>query len=95
MIEVVSLSVTAVSVLFGIYTYYQDYSRKKKIDTLEAYQLLQKTVLDPINKWLPSKIRSATEDKTSDDYKTLSGYLAEIERFCIGVNKGIYDLKMD
>ena len=47
--------------------------------------------MSKINKWLPSEIKKATENKISEDYKELSGYLAEIERFCVGINEGIYD----
>ena len=40
---------------------------------------------------MPSEVKGAAEDRRSDEYKELSGYLAEIELFCLGINQGIYD----
>ena len=91
MVEQITLLITAASVVFGAYTYYRDSKRKTKQDTLEAYTDLQRSTLSKINLWMPSEIKEATEDKKSDGYKELSSYLAEIERFCIGINEGIYD----
>ena len=91
MVDEIALGVSAATLVFGVITYYRDSKRNAKKDTLEAYQLLQETTLSKINLWLPSEIRKATEDKKSDAYKELSGYLAEIERFCVGINVGIYD----
>ena len=91
MVEQITLLITAASVIFGAYTYYRDSKRKTKQDTLEAYTDLQRSTLSKINLWMPSEIKEATEDKKSDGYKELSYYLAEIERFCVGINEGIYD----
>ena len=91
MVEQITLLITAASVVFGAYTYYRDSKRKTKQDTLEAYTDLQRSTLSKINLWMPSEIKEATEDKKSDGYKELSAYLAEIERFCVGINEGIYD----
>lgn len=77
--------------IFGVWTYFQDRKRSRKKDTLDAYDVLQKETFDKINTWLPSEIKQAVEDKKSDEYKELSGYLANIDRFCIGINEGIYD----
>ncbi len=90
-IGAVANAATAIGLGFAGFTYFRDSKRKAKQDTLEAYSRLQRETLSEINKWLPSEIKKATEDKTSDAYKELSGYLAEIERFCCGINEGIYD----
>ena len=82
---------TAASVIIGIFIYKRDSKRTAQKDTLEAYSNLQHSALSKINLWLPSEIKEATEDKKSDAYKELGGYLAEIERFCTGINCGIYD----
>lgn len=57
----------------------------------EAYERLQAETLSKINHWMPSEIKKVSQDRKSDAYKELSGYLAEIERFCLGINEGIYD----
>lgn len=82
---------TAIGVAFGVYIYSQDSKRTSQQATLEAYTELQHSVLSKINHWKPSEIKKATEDRQSDAYKELSLYLAEIERFCVGINENIYD----
>ena len=77
--------------VFGVVTYFKDRKRNTKKDTLDAYSTLQKETFNKINPWLPSEIKSVTEDATSESFKELSGYLADIERFCVGINEGIYD----
>lgn len=91
MLDEIAVVISVVVFIFGVYTYHRDAKRKAKQDTLEAYERLQAGALSKINLWLPSEIRKATEDKKSNGYKELSGYLAEIERFCVGINEGIYD----
>lgn len=77
--------------IFGVCTYFKDRKRGRKKDTLDAYDVLQKETLNKINTWFPSEIKEAIEDTTSDGFKELSGYLANINRFCVGINEGIYD----
>ena len=91
MLDEIAVVISVVVFIFGVYTYHRDAKRKAKQDTLEAYERLQAGALSKINLWLPSEIRKATEDKKSNGYKELSGYLAEIERFCVGINERIYD----
>ena len=76
---------------FGVYTYFKDRKRGRKKDTLDAYDVLQRETFNKINTWFPSEIKEVIEDKKSDEYKELSGYLADIDRFCVGINEGIYD----
>lgn len=63
----------------------------RKSATLEAYNRLQAEVFDPLNSYTPMEISDICEDTKSVEYKVLSGYLARIEHFCIGVNEKIYD----
>lgn len=65
--------------------------RTKKQATIDAYEILQKESFDRINAFLPSEIKTICENKQSSEYKELSGYLAGIERFCVGLNEDIYD----
>lgn len=84
---------TAAGVIFAGYTYYADKARRRRQDTIIEYGVLQENVLSKINVWQPNDIRNACEDKTCKGYKILSTYLAEIERFCVGVDEKIYDFK--
>lgn len=90
-VEIIAAFVGVVVAIFGVITYFNDRKRARKKDTLEAYNVLQKETFSKINVWLPADIKKATEDKKSDDYKELSECLADIERFCVGINEGIYD----
>ena len=93
MIDTLALIISALAFVFAALSYYLDTRRKAKLETLNAYRLLQKSALDHINQWTPSEIRKAVQDKRSEEYKQLSGYLAEIEHFCVGLNTRIYDYK--
>lgn len=44
-----------------------------------------------MNTYRPDEIRNICADNKSADYKKVSGYLARIEHFCVGLNQGIYD----
>ncbi len=90
-VQLIASLIAAAGVCFGFCSYWRDSRRKAKIDTLEAYRVLQATTFSRINEWAPSEIREAAENKQSSAYKELSVYLAEIERFCIGINNKIYD----
>ena len=43
--------------------------------------------------YLPSEIKEICKNKKSEEYKKLSGYVARLEHFCVGVNNRIYDKK--
>lgn len=89
---------TAISLIFAIYTYKKDAEkrraeehRKAKQDTIEAYKDLNNTTFSKLNAWKPADIKAAAEDRTSPAYKELGTYLADIERFCVGITEDIYD----
>ncbi|MBE6738555.1 MAG: hypothetical protein E7566_07925 [Ruminococcaceae bacterium] len=90
-VAIVSAVVAVVSVAFSFVTYRKAVARDRKQATLEAFNRLQNEVFDHLNHMLPANIREICEDTRCDAYKTLSGYLARIEHFCVGVNSGIYD----
>ena len=51
--EIVSIVVsvmTVISILFAIIVYFMDKKRSKKLATLEAYDRLQRDVLDELNR---------------------------------------------
>lgn len=84
---------TAVGVFFAGYTYHSDKVRKRKQDTINEYAVLQENVLSKMNEWKTTGVKSACEDRTCKGYKILSSYLAEIERFCVGIDEKIYDFE--
>ena len=91
--ETLSLIITAIGIVFAAFTYFRDCRRKKISETLEAYRRMQSEVFSRLNEWKPSEIKEAVEDRTTSAYNELSGYLAETEHFCIGINRRMYDFE--
>lgn len=91
---VLSIAAIALSVASGIFTLYSflwTNRRDRKESTLEAYNRLQSEVFDNLNTYTPAEIRDICLNSKSAEYKTISGYLARIEHFCVGINENIYD----
>lgn len=68
-------------------------NREKQQATLDAFNVMQDQVFDEINKYSVSQIKEIAEDSSSPEFKILGGYLARIEHFCVGLNRGIYDME--
>lgn len=92
-LSIIAIVISVVSGGFALYTFLWTAKRDRKQATLEAYNRLQNEVFDKLNLYKPSEIRNMCEDSTSEEYKKISGYLARIEHFCVGVNTKIYDRK--
>lgn len=90
-ISVVSALVAVVSVVFSVVTYQKTVKHDRRQATLDAYNRLQEQAFDFLNMYSPADIRDICEDTRSQEYKTLSGYVARIEHFCAGVYKDVYD----
>ena len=92
-LSVIALIVSAISAFFALFSFFWTNNRDRKQATLEAYNRLQHEVFDELNKLTPEEIRNICNDVKSRDYKTISGYVARIEHFCVGLNEKIYDKK--
>lgn len=92
-ISVASTVLALFSVAVSLVTYSRTVAHNRKKDTLDAYNTLQEQAFDKLNLIMPKEIAEIAKHPSSPDYKKLSGYLARIEHFCVGVNKGIYDRK--
>ena len=91
MIALCSAVISGVSIFVSIFTYSKAVEHDRKQDTLEAFNRLQNEVLDKIT-FNKKDVAEVASDVGSDEYKTLSKYLARIEHFCVGVNTEIYDI---
>lgn len=78
---------------FAFYTFLWTAHRDRKQAALDAYNRLQEEGLDLLNHYRPSEIREIAGDPRSESYKILSGQIARIEHFCVGVTQKIYDPK--
>ena len=93
-VSIVSTAVAMIALVFSLCSYRAGVRHDRKRDTLEAYNRLQAEVFDHLNTYSPEQIRNIAEESQSVEYKTLSGYLARLEHFCVGVNTGGYDEKV-
>ena len=93
-LSIISLIFAIASIVITVYTFGWTAKRDRKQATLEAYNRLQNEVFDKLNLYTPSEIADICEDTKSDAYKEISGLVARIEHFCVGVNTKIYDEKV-
>lgn len=89
---VVMATIAFVSLRNGVKDQKEEFIRKRKQITLEAYDYLQKEAFDHLNRYTPAEIREICEDNKSDEYRLLWGYVARIERFCLGLTSDVYDM---
>lgn len=92
-LSIIAIVLSVISGGFALYSFVWTARRDRKQATLEAYNRLQAEVFDHLNTFTPAQVREACQDTKSPEYKELSGYLARIEHFCVGLNQGIYDIK--
>ena len=90
-ISIIALVFSIISGGFALYDFLWTSKRDRKQATLEAYNRLQAEVFDNLNTYTPAQIRDICTDTTSAEYKVVSGYVARIEHFCVGINEKIYD----
>lgn len=90
-LSVIAIVISVISGGFALYTFFWTARRDRKQATLEAYNTLQNEAFDKLNLLMPADIQEITKHPTSKEYKEISGYIARIEHFCVGVNMGIYD----
>ena len=87
----ISALVAVTSIICSVITYRINVLHDRKQSTLDAYNRLQTEVFDFLNLYSMSEIEEICNNTKSENYKVLSGYIARIEHFCIGVNEKIYD----
>ena len=92
-LSILAIIISAFTFLFSFYTFRWTARRDRKQATLDAYNTLQNEAFDKLNPLMPSEIREIMNHTTSRQYNEVSGYIARIEHFCVGVNQEIYDRK--
>jgi len=88
--ELIAVIISAVAFCLSLYQLLSDRNRTKKESTLHAFNLNQNEVFDPISKM---DIKSINPDKR-EDWRKLTTLMARIEHFCVGINTGIYDIRI-
>lgn len=92
-LSILAIIISAFTFLFSFYTFRWTARRDRKQATLDAYNTLQNEGFDKLNPLMPSEIQETMKHTTSKEYNEVSGYIARIKHFCVGVNQEIYDRK--
>ena len=92
-LSIIAIILSVISGGFAFYTFVWTAQRDRKQSTLDAYNQLQEQALDHLNYYRPAEIVDIAKDPRSQEYKEVSGYIARIEHFCVGVTQKIYDRK--
>ena len=92
-LSIIAIVLSVISGGFAFFTFIWTASRDRKQATLDAYNQLQEQALDHLNYYRPAEIADIAENPRSQAYKKVSGYIARIEHFCVGVTQKIYDRK--
>ena len=105
--SILMVVVSFAAMLLSGFTYERSVRRGRKQATLDAFNLLQQQAFDPLNGYTPGEIeticRTVSEiwwgERKSNEadlarFLKLSGYAARIEHFALGVNTGIYDVRI-
>jgi hypothetical protein len=90
-LSIIAIVLSIASGGFSLFTFIWTACRDRNQATLEAFNRLQGEVFDKLNTYKPAEIREICNDRQSERYKAISGLLARIEHFCVGLNRGIYD----
>lgn len=93
-IALIALVFSILSVIITLVTYIKGLRRERKYATLHAFNTLQEQVLDHLNPYTKKRVKEIAENPGSEEYKQLSGYLARLEHFSVGVNTRIYDIRV-
>ena len=88
--EIVSVIVAVLALVLSAYTFILTYKRDKVRDTIKAYTDLQ-SFLYHYYEYSDGEIETFVDDWESEEYKSLSNSLAQVEMFATGVKQGIYD----
>lgn len=92
-LSIIAIVISVISGGFAFYTFIWTARRDRRQATLDAFNNLQTEVFDKLNPITPSEIQETAKHPTSKEYNEISGYIARIEHFCVGVTTGIYDRK--
>ncbi len=89
---------TTISVLVAAISIYKNNVRIKTIDTIKEYNNFKRSVSkyeDEIHDLDLNQINSIIENYNNyekHDWNIIKEYMAQLERFAVGINKGIYDI---
>jgi len=85
-------------VVVAIISFYADHRRRKKQATFEFYHGIYNEFIEPLNEidklFLDKDVISVDDAKKKDKLDEIKKYLSYMERFSVGINANIYDIKV-
>lgn len=94
LIALSALLLSGLSMVGSAFVYYTGRQRERRTATLNAFNVLQEQVLDHLNLYTRKRVEEIAASPKSEEYKLLSGYLARLEHFAVGINTEIYDVQV-
>lgn len=98
LVDILAAFFAGAAFMLSIIQFIRDNSRQKRESTLNAYNDLQDDVFTNLNILLSEykiKKKKLTSLRSGDkDWEDITEYLAKIERFSVGINSGIYSIKV-
>ena len=96
--DIAALVISILALALSAFQFFNESSRQKKESTLDAYDILQNDVFSKINIILQNLRANCSNlydiEYNSEYWQKITTYLAKIERFCVGVNSGVYSLRV-
>ena len=92
--EIASFALALFAAAFSVITYLKSVRHDRQKDTIDAYNMLQEQALDHLSIYMPKQIEDISKHPRSEEFKTISHYMARIEHFSVGVRKNVYDRKI-
>lgn len=89
-IDIIAVILSTLALLFSIAQFSRDSLRQQKESTLNAYNALQYDAFEKLNKY----VDMSTIEYQSEEWEEITICLAQIENFSVGINTGIYSLKI-
>ncbi len=89
--EVCALVISILAFFLSLFQFFRDSSRQKKEATLNAYNELQDDVFSNLTKY---DLPMPEIEYLGDEWNEMTVYLAKLERFSVGINTGIYSLRI-
>ena len=94
MFEIISVILSAIALALSVYTFASAAEYQKKQNTIDAINQLQDQVFDTMNLYKSGDIATIAKDNKSEEYKTISKYLARCNHFANAVDAGVYNRKL-
>lgn len=89
-VSIIPIIISIIAIGISGLSFYKTFKRDRLRDTIKAYTELQK-YLYQYYVYPEGEIESYIDDRKSEEYKSLSNSLAQIEIFATGVRTQIYD----